>query len=1058
MARLQSGTTVYGSATINSQLFVSGVNASTSTTTGALQIVGGVGIGGNINAGGIGTIGSLNANYITISGAATSLEPSIIATGSDANIPILLQTKGTGAFDIAAGSSGTNISNGTTVTSISRTAAGSGYTSPPSWTASAPTTTGGVTATGTATSIGVVSATVSSGGSGYAVGNVLTILGGTNSTSATITVSNAPGGVISAVTPVLGGLYTVAPTNPVSVTGGAGTSATFNLVFGINNSFTITQPGSGYVEQPTITFSGGGGSGAAAIAQVGSAPIIRTLSNDMYFNDPFGTQFGITSNGSVASGNWLAGWFGNPTLRASGGTGIIQNAGSNGLAFQTAGALTQFSITHTASAVNYLSVTGGTTNNSPVLSAVGSDANISILLQPKGTGALDIAAGSSGTNISNGTTVTSISRTAAGSGYTSPPSWTASAPTTTGGVTATGTVTNIGVVSAVVASTGSGYAVGNVLTVLGGTYTTSATLTVASLSGSGVATITISNAGAYTVAPSNPVSVTGGAGTSATFTLSFGVNNVYSITQPGSGYVEQPSITFAGGGGSGAAAIAVVGSAVTIKSLAGNGTAFASLNLATPGGTAFQIQDRGGVSDSGMIFRPGLAGTAAPILTFGVGPTIQSGDAAGFTFRTNTGIGGGLAGNSQFTISHTSGATNALNVTGGATLNAPTLSAAGTDANIGINITPKGNGSVVIPSTSATINTTTGALVVTGGVGIGQNLNVGGLTNISYTGSADSSLQITGYNSKGGTGYHDFLRVTNGYTSATNINKYFRLNSTGSLEILRSDYGAIILSLTDTGGLTFGTATVSNNDATNNYLIFNGTAANTGSGLMLYDDGNSHIHARGNGGSLWLNANNGAIILGNQAPVNGGSPASAILMGNSTTIRAYANINGNKSYAISGYGYLSTGGAGTVPGGSGTVPYSLYCSDRIQAAEVDATSDERAKDIQGTIPLEKALLFLQEVDGILYTWNPDAVEHDDRGLKAGFGAQSVHKAGFEHMLGIIPNEKMKEQVDEDGWVHPEGYQLTMGYNQAIPYHHTVIKHLLDRIEKLEQLVEKLQGN
>jgi hypothetical protein len=62
------------------------------------------------------------------------------------------------------------------------------------------------------------------------------------------------------------------------------------------------------------------------------------------------------------------------------------------------------------------------------------------------------------------------------------------------------------------------------------------------------------------------------------------------------------------------------------------------------------------------------------------------------------------------------------------------------------------------------------------------------------------------------------------------------------------------------------------------------------------------------------------------------------------------------------------------------------------------------------------------------------------------------------MLGIIPNEKMKEQVDEDGWVHPEGYQLTMGYNQAIPYHHTVIKHLLDRIEKLEQLVEKLQGN
>jgi hypothetical protein len=53
------------------------------------------------------------------------------------------------------------------------------------------------------------------------------------------------------------------------------------------------------------------------------------------------------------------------------------------------------------------------------ISAVGTETNIAIDLQPKGTGALNIAAGSSGVNISNGNTVTGITGTAAGVSYTS---------------------------------------------------------------------------------------------------------------------------------------------------------------------------------------------------------------------------------------------------------------------------------------------------------------------------------------------------------------------------------------------------------------------------------------------------------------------------------------------------------------------------------------------------------------------------------------------------------------------------------------------------------------
>jgi hypothetical protein len=180
----------------------------------------------------------------------------------------------------------------------------------------------------------------------------------------------------------------------------------------------------------------------------------------------------------------------------------------------------------------------------------------------------------------------------------------------------------------------------------------------------------------------------------------------------------------------------------------------------------------------------------------------------------------------------------------------------------------------------------------------------------------------------------------------------------------------------------------------------------------------------------------------------------AVTMGGSTAT-AYLSVIGSKTYSITGYGYLGTGGAGTVGGNSGNVAYGIYCANRIQSGEVDVTSDERAKDIQGTIPLDKALQFVRAVDGILYTWKPG---FGDDGLKSGFSAQGVHKAGFDHMVGHIPNENLAGDVDDDGWTHPDKFQLTMGYNQAIPYHHEVIKHLLDRIEQLEATVAKLSKN
>jgi hypothetical protein len=287
-------------------------------------------------------------------------------------------------------------------------------------------------------------------------------------------------------------------------------------------------------------------------------------------------------------------------LAGKGGTIDFRN---NGI-----GTATQFSVAFTASSVNYLNATGsGVTGNAPRLFALGTDTNISMAFQPKGTGAIDLAAGSSGVNISNGGTVTAITRTAGGSGYATAPTVAISAPTTAGGVQATATCT-----------------------------------------------------------------VTAGA-----------VNTTFTITNAGSGYIEQPTITFSGGGGSGAAAYATVGSVPIVKTIA------SALSFTTPSSEVFRIVDANSTgqnyislesSGGGSNFRNAGAGTnlSTYFISKGTGT---------ISFATNASTS-----TEQLRISHTASAVNYVQVTGAATTGRPVIQVAGSDTNIGITYTAKGTG------------------------------------------------------------------------------------------------------------------------------------------------------------------------------------------------------------------------------------------------------------------------------------------------------------------------------------------------------------------------------
>lgn len=74
---------------------------------------------------------------------------------------------------------------------------------------------------------------------------------------------------------------------------------------------------------------------------------------------------------------------------------------------------------------------------------------------------------------------------------------------------------------------------------------------------------------------------------------------------------------------------------------------------------------------------------------------------------------------------------------------------------------------------------------------------------VTTNGSTGTSfLTFSGSNTIGGTGYTDFIRVTNTAVGAITPTKTFRLNNTGEVEIINSAYNTNIFTIGDTGNLT----------------------------------------------------------------------------------------------------------------------------------------------------------------------------------------------------------------------------------------------------------------
>lgn len=300
--------------------------------------------------------------------------------------------------------------------------------------------------------------------------------------------------------------YTSAPTVTFSGGSGSGLTAVANISPGAVTAVSINNSGTGYVSAPVATFSGGGGSGAAATVAIAPVPV---------------TGLNLISAGT--------GYTSNPTVALTGcnGSGATATASLS---------LPSMTAAQNSRGNNYTSTPTVTVNGGG------------------GTGATAVATVPTTGNNRNKVTAVTITLPPGGGGYTSAPTLSFSGG---GGSGASYTVNFVpGTMNLNLTNAGSGYTCAPAVTITGGGG--SGASATASINTTLVITLTNGGIG-YT---SNPtISLSGGGGTGATATATAtraGTVQSVTITNAGSGYTGTPSVTFSGGGGSGASASTVL--------------------------------------------------------------------------------------------------------------------------------------------------------------------------------------------------------------------------------------------------------------------------------------------------------------------------------------------------------------------------------------------------------------------------------------------------------------------------------------------------------------------
>ena len=184
--------------------------------------------------------------------------------------------------------------------------------------------------------------------------------------------------------------------------------------------------------------------------------------------------------------------------------------------------------------------------------------------------------------------------------------------------------------------------------------------------------------------------------------------------------------------------------------------------------------------------------------------------------------------------------------------------------------------------------------------------------------TSNGEVIITNNNGHGGSGYAGMITMTNSNVSATNPHKYFRLNSSGNLQIVNSGYTTTIFDLSDTGNLSqltnlsvignVSAANVSGNGSALSSITGANVTGQVGNALVagtVYTNAQPNITSVGTLTSLAVTGNiSGANLTGNHygagnnlSNIQGANVSGAVAYATTANSVAGANVSGAVAYA-----------------------------------------------------------------------------------------------------------------------------------------------------------------